>query len=306
MHLEEPMSDWRHERRTRYDDVTIPAVWIAIVLSLLVHGVAMWTWLPQMRRLSLEDGDPGQASGALVAQLTPRANPPEPSPPAPPPEPPRRTPPLPQRRPPSPVAPPAPSPPVIAANQAAPESAAPTPVPSAAPPPPARSATETDLSAFIEARRRARGVPSPAPGQGDASNAPAAESDIERRNRIVAANVASNPNPTFGYDPKSGGGIFQIQRLDTNDATFVFNGWNKDIGRNTKQLIEVRRGSNSDIRIAVARRIIEIIRDHESGDFVFISRRLGHGITLSARPGDNAELEDFVMREFFPGARPPY
>ena len=86
-------------------------------------------------------------------------------------------------------------------------------------------------------------------------------------------------------------------------AEFTFFGWNKDIRRRTKQLIEVEKGANSDIRIAVVRRMIAIIREHESGDFVWVSPRLGREVTLSARPSDNAGLEDFLMQEFFPEAR---
>ena len=46
----------------------------------------------------------------------------------------------------------------------------------------------------------------------------------------------------------------------------------------------MKKGDNADIQIAVVRRMIGIIRDHESGDFTWISRRLGRDITLSARP----------------------
>jgi hypothetical protein len=84
-----------------------------------------------------------------------------------------------------------------------------------------------------------------------------------------------------------------------DDAEFIFFGWNKDIRRNSRQLIQVQRGDNSDIRIAVIRRMIAIIRENESGDFVWQSKRLGRDVTLSARPGDNAGLEDFLMRDMF-------
>ncbi len=302
------MSEWRSERRTRYDEVTIPAIRVAVALSLVVHALAMWTWLPRMRALSFEDGERGQASGALVAQLVPRDSAPATPPPAPSSAPAHPGPPSTFRRPPPPPAAPPASlpPPVIAARQSAPDSAPPATVQSAAAPPPAPVASGSDLSSYIEARRRSRGAPPPSAAQGNASNAPPAEADIERRNRIVAANLASNPTPTFGYDPRSGGGIFQITRIGSSEAEFIFNGWNKDIGRNIKQRIEVRIGDNADIRIAIARRIIAIIRESETGDFSFLSLRLGYRTTLSARPADNAELEDFMMREFFPGARPPY
>ncbi len=132
------------------------------------------------------------------------------------------------------------------------------------------------------------------------------EDDNERRNRVVAANLASINAPTFGQDARIGGGIFQIKRLGYDDGEFYFNGWSKDIGRKARQVIEVRRGDNSDIRIAMIRRMIAIIREQQPGDFVWISQRLGREIVLSARPGDNAGLEEFMMREFFSDARQPY
>ena len=57
--------------------------------------------------------------------------------------------------------------------------------------------------------------------------------------------------------------------------------------------------------MAVVRKIIEIIRAHEPGDFVWVSRRMGRQVALSARPADNAGLEEFMMREFFGDGRTP-
>ena len=70
-----------------------------------------------------------------------------------------------------------------------------------------------------------------------------------------------------------------------------------------RQLIEVRKGDSADIRIAVIRRMIVIIREHEQEDFVWESQRLGRNVVLSARLQDNTGLEDFMMREFFPNQR---
>lgn len=103
---------------------------------------------------------------------------------------------------------------------------------------------------------------------------------------------------TFGYDPDRSGGVFQIQLMSYDYAEFAFIGWNKDIRRITKQLIEVRKGDNSDIRIAVVRRMIAIIREHVQEDFLWESQRRGY-LTLSARLKDNKALEDFLMGEFF-------
>ncbi len=89
-----------------------------------------------------------------------------------------------------------------------------------------------------------------------------------------------------------------------DSAEFAFYGWNKHINRNTEQMIEVQRGNNATMELAVARRMIAIIREHESGDFLWTSRRLGRSVSLSARIADNAALEDFLLRDFFPGGRP--
>ncbi len=125
------------------------------------------------------------------------------------------------------------------------------------------------------------------------------EDENTRANRIAAANLGSARNLNFGYDPRKSGGVFSIRRMGYDYAEFTFLGWHKDIRRNASQLIEVRKGSNSDIRIAVVRKMISIIRDYEQGDFVWESQRLGRNLTLSARSRDNAGLEEFMMREFF-------
>ena len=187
------------------------------------------------------------------------------------------------------------------------------PVPSAppaappAPPTPAPQRVPTDdLAAYVEARRRARGESAPPQAQAPASPniaaAPSSEDENARANRIAAANLGLDRKPTFG-EPRRGGGVFSIQRLGYDYAEFVFYGWNKDIRRNTSQVIEVRKGANPDIRIAVVRRMIQIIRDYEQADFVWESQRLGRNITLSARQRDTAGLEAFLMREFFEEGR---
>ena len=153
----------------------------------------------------------------------------------------------------------------------------------------------------LEARQRARVATAPpatlfSPSAGRASSPPV-EDAAARGDRAIAANLGLNRAPTFGPDAtKTGGGIFQIQRLGYSDAEFLFYGWSKEIRRNTTQLIEVRKGDNADIRIAVIRRMIVIIREHETEDFVWESQRLGRNVVLSARLQDNTGLEDFMMR----------
>jgi hypothetical protein len=168
-----------------------------------------------------------------------------------------------------------------------------------------RPSVEGDLASYIDARRRARGELAPAAIPDSAPNVPPTEDDNARANRMAAANLALQRPQVFGYDPTQGGGVFQITRMGYDDAEFLFFGWNKEIRRNTKQLIEVRKGGNSDIRIAVVRRMIAIIREYERGDFLWESRRLDRNVMLSARAVDNAGLEEFMMHEFFDYSRRP-
>jgi len=49
----------------------------------------------------------------------------------------------------------------------------------------------------------------------------------------------------------------------------------------------------------MVQRMIALIRTHYSGDFNWESHRQNRVIVLSARLEDNAELEAFLLREFF-------
>jgi hypothetical protein len=292
------VSDWLDQPRGARDGVTIPTIWVAIVLSILIHAAALLHWLPRLHLLSPEQREIGETRGSLFVHLAP--------PPSPPPVPssqsaPAPQPPAPKARPSKPkaVARKPSAPPVIALNQPAPRApAAPPSAPPAAAQPPAPAGG--DLETYIEARRRARAAPAPdsSPDSG-APNTPTPDDDKARTDSIVAGNLASQRKLTFGYDPREGGGVFQIRHLGYDNAEFLFFGWNKEIRRNTKQLIEVRKGNNSDIRIAVVRKMIAIIREYEQGDFLWESHRLGRNVTLSARAQDNSGLEEFMMREFF-------
>jgi len=86
----------------------------------------------------------------------------------------------------------------------------------------------------------------------------------------------------------------------------TFNEIISKIPPNQKVSVEVRRGDNASMEIAVVRKMIAIIREHVSADFVWESPRLHRIVTLSARMGDNAGLEDFMMLEFFSNYRSRY
>ncbi|MDQ2961639.1 MAG: hypothetical protein M3R31_00565 [Pseudomonadota bacterium] len=148
---------------------------------------------------------------------------------------------------------------------------------------------ESDLWSYIQARRRER-------GEAEAPPVTIAKADP---NAGLTANLPAPATGVGTQDNKRGGGIFEIKRMDYDNAAFEFFGWNKDMGRRTPQLIEVRKGDNSDMRIAVVRRMIAIIRDHSKGDFVWHSPRRDNDLVLSARVSDNAALENFLMHDFF-------
>jgi hypothetical protein len=269
--------------RAGRESLTATRFGVAMAMSLVLHAVALWE-LPAMQRLRPGPVDPEGIT--LSVQLAP--------PPSPPPQAA-----LERRQLPRALAPPAPR---AAPERSPPRPAAPpaaeTPAVSAA----ARRPAEPDLMAYVEARRRARNAPAE-----DAASPPRAQlSENERASRAAAANLASSSTMVFGYDPSRSGGVFQIDRLSSDYAEISFSGWHAGARRHMKQLIEVRRGTHADIRIAVVRDIISVIRKYEPEEFTWDSQRLGRSLTLSSLPRDNAGLEDFMMLEFFSGPKPIY
>jgi hypothetical protein len=276
----------------------VPVIWFAVALSLTLHALVLFMWLPQLEPVKLDASTAdAPARNKLSVQIAPerprtqqRAPAPAESAQAPPPR--RGLPEPPRTRPPSP-------PPAVPFNRPAPYVPRPPDAPLARPAPP--PAPEADFAAQLEQRRRARGETTDPRGALREEIAPPQreESEDERRRRIVSANLGLDRTPSFGGDPRTGGGIFQITRMSLNTAEFKFFGWNKDIKRNSNQTIEVSKGDNASIEVAVVRRMIVIIREHEKGDFTWISQRLGREVTLSARSGDSAGLEEFLMKEFY-------
>jgi len=294
---------------------------IALAVSLLIHAVLLWEWLPRldMKPFSPELGsvsDKVPPLAVLVLPPSPSAAPPPaaaPTPPPPPPtaEPRKPVPPAPAPRPPprvitsprrseAPRVVTAPPPPPLQLPEPAP---VPAPLPAPAPAPKPAPATQqyADLSDYIAAQRRTRGE---AP-QGNAPNPGTGEDENARRERAIAANLASLNDRPRGADQRETGGVFQITEIGYDYAQFTFYGWHLEAKRRLTQNIEVRRGSDPDIRTAVVRRMISIIRDYEQGDFTWRSNRLGGVVTLSARPEDETSLQSFLMTEFFEVTRLP-
>lgn len=271
------------------DRITIPTVWVALALSLGLHLLLLWGWLPKPMLSPFDDLDKGRKSGALALRLAPPRVAPRPEAPVPPATPDARAKPAPRLPKSAPPAPP--SPPIIAIEQPGKPAAAASPAPA------------QDLATYVEARRRSReSVAQPSPASPPPAPQPA-ETEQARHNRIVAENLGLASRPSFGTDRRHGGGIFQIERMSYDSAEFHFFGWNNAIQRESRQVIEVRRGTNPSMELAVVRRMIALIREQAEGEFLWESRRLGRDVTLSARTANNAGLEDFLLREFFPEYR---
>jgi hypothetical protein len=275
------------------EGVTIPRIWLAVAFSILIHIAALWQALPHMLKPMSEGLE--QGNGSLSVQLAP-----PPAPRAPPPEPePEPAPKVIARPPPPKVRPSVQVPPVIALNKpppVAPAQPTQTPAPPVEVAPPARPPADNDFSSSVAARQRARDGATTQPSPGAVEPAPL-ETEAARARRIATANLTPRQQ-VFGYDPAAGGGVFQIRQMGLNEAVVAFFGWNREIKRKSLQLIDVSRGNNSDIRIAVVRKMITIIREYSNDDFQWESR--GRIVTLSARPRDNAGLEEFLLRDFFP------
>jgi hypothetical protein len=285
------MNDWLDELRARQDVVAVPRVWLTIALSILIHIAILFLWIPRTRLFGPGDQEQDQTSDRLQVRLAAEPTPPQPESPVT-----IQAPPRPAARPPRTI-PRTQPPPVV--TLITPETPAVLPPPPAVPavvaPPRSYPPIEGDLAAYVQARRRERG-----------EQESVVEDEAAKFNHAIAANL---PAPALGsatQDAKKGGGIFEIKRMTYDDAAFEFFGWNTAMGRKTPQLIEVRKGNNSDMRIAVVRKMIAIIRNFEKEDFNWESPRLAHNIVLSARLSDNAALEAFLMREFFDDSGAPH
>lgn len=152
-----------------------------------------------------------------------------------------------------------------------------------------------DMSAAIEARRRARGQD---------STTQQGESDADRGKRIALANIASANAKSVGSGNDTGG-IFSIENKTFASADVKFRGWNANFKRKWLQQVRVERGGEVDIEHAIIKKMIDLIRKEKPGDFEWDSHRLQRVVKMSARVEDQAELEAFLFKEMFPNYTPP-
>lgn len=110
----------------------------------------------------------------------------------------------------------------------------------------------------------------------------------------IKANIDS-----ANFRRKGANGIFQVLNKGVQTGRFSFRGWENDPRQSVWKTYEVDAGVGGNVELALIRRMIELIREHYSGDFNWDSQRLGRVVVLSARPKDTASLERFLMKEFF-------
>ena len=155
---------------------------------------------------------------------------------------------------------------------------------------PQTPAAPTDMASYI-AQQRAKREASESEAASQNAAAAALEqgpSDEAKRDARIKNNFNNGTN-----------GIFEITNLSGTSASFSFLGWTSSVSNARREFFEVEAKSGQDVRLVMIRRMIALIRLHYQGDFDWQSQRLGRTISKSARLEDSAELEEFLMQEFF-------
>jgi TonB family protein len=116
---------------------------------------------------------------------------------------------------------------------------------------------------------------------------------------LLLASYASGKEVDIKEMPGNLTGFFQITRMGPRFAQFQFESRDRNGSKPKRTVIEVRAEGNEDIRRAVVRKMIEVIRQYQKEDFNWESLRLDRTVMLSARVEDSPKLEDFMISEFF-------
>lgn len=148
----------------------------------------------------------------------------------------------------------------------------------------------TDMAAYVRAKQAQRQAAEldAARQNAEAFARERGPSEAQMREERIKRNLQTGTN-----------GIFEITNLSSRHGGFAFRGWTNDYSTSRRQFFEVEASSGQDIRLVMVKRMIGLIREHYQGDFNWDSHRLARVVILSAKPEDNAGLEDFMMMEFF-------
>lgn len=261
---------------------------LAIIFSLMFHAVLLFWAIPKPEMAPIPNATTIDVSLAPLPQTAPVIATPAPPPPEVKPEPK----PAPKVIAKKPVATSKPSKPqefsvpeVITQKDPAP---LPMPAPNKQPSP--SNDAPVDMMAMVNQRRAQRQALESYAAQQNAEAAARERgpSEDEKRNKRIMENLKVGTN-----------GIFEVKRIEVNSASFSFKGWTDNYNNARMQYFQVEARSGQDIRLVMIRRMIDLIREHYQGDFDWDSHRLGRTVVKSARIEDSAELEDFLMQEFF-------
>lgn len=260
---------------------------VAVLVSLLIHLLLLAHYAKRL----LEPNDAVIPAPPLVMQIDLARPKPTPAP-----APPVAEPPPPPQPAPQPVRKPKPVPKVIATPAPSPLRLPVEPPPVQPPPtpaPPAPQNAPTDLAEYMARRREQRRQEEESAARENAAHAAKERlpTESERRDEIIRRNLQPGTN-----------GLFQIVNLSQYTAQFTFKGWTTNASNARREFFQIEADVDEDIKRKVVQKMIEIIRRHYQGDFNWESQRLDRVVVLSARPEDNAGLEDFLIMEFF-GAR---
>jgi hypothetical protein len=257
---------------------------IAIIFSLLVHGFVLLIVLPRIDFNNAAAPQPTALEVSLAPLVTPKVEIPVLPEPAKPEPKVIKSPPKVMTQKPSKSTKPSTFsvPDVIAAKQPTPE------------PHPLKEAKSddapTDMASYVKAQQAKR----------NAQEADAAKQNAEAVAREVGPSQEKIRDERIKANLKVGtNGIFEITSLSGRHAAFAFKGWTNDYSNAKRESFEVDASTGQDVRLVMIKKMITLIRRHYDGDFNWESQRLGHEVVKSARPEDSAELEEFMMMEFF-------
>ncbi|MDP1765348.1 MAG: hypothetical protein Q8K83_00460 [Methylotenera sp.] len=168
--------------------------------------------------------------------------------------------------------------------------ATPQPVPEIIPPKESVQDAPTDMASYVKQQqaKRLASEASAAKQNAEAVAREAGPSQQQIREERIKSNFKSGTN-----------GIFEVTSLGGRHATFSFRGWTNDYSNSRREYFEVEASTGQDVKLEVIKKMISLIRKHYQGDFNWESNRLGRTVVQSARPEDNAGLQDFMMMEIF-------
>lgn len=118
----------------------------------------------------------------------------------------------------------------------------------------------------------------------------------EPRTSRLQATVSSHVAPKPG-EPNAALNIVHIGEFS---GVFELTLWNAPSYRYLTQRIDVYKYDAPDIPTAMVKKMKEVIRNEKRDDLILASRQFGRPVALDRRPENDTELNQFLMKEFFP------